>query len=73
MSQSGLQIDLTKNPATRNRIRDHLIAAAFYNQMLYELRLSRLVRITTATSTKITSRLTRSAPLRARATSTHVQ
>ena len=32
-----------KNPATRNRTRDHLIAAAFYSQMLYQLSYSRLV------------------------------
>ena len=31
-----------KNPATRNRTRDHLIAAAFYSQMLYQLSYSRL-------------------------------
>ena len=31
------------NPATRNRTRDHLIAAAFYFQMLYQLSYSRLV------------------------------
>ena len=29
------------NPATRNRTRDHLIAAAFYSQMLYQLSYSR--------------------------------
>ena len=33
-----------KNPATRNRTRDHLIAAAFYSQMLYQLSYSRCVR-----------------------------
>lgn len=33
----------TKNPATRNRTRDHLIAAALYSQMLYQLSYSRLV------------------------------
>ena len=32
----------SKNPATRNRTRDHLIAAAFYSQMLYQLSYSRL-------------------------------
>ena len=32
-----------KNPATRHRTRDHLIAAAFYSQMLYHLSYSRLV------------------------------
>ena len=26
-----------KSPATRNRTRDHLIAAALYSQMLYQL------------------------------------
>ena len=31
-----------KSPATRNRTRDHLIAAAFYSQMLYQLSYSRL-------------------------------
>ena len=31
-----------KCPATRNRTRDHLIAAAFYSQMLYQLSYSRL-------------------------------
>ena len=30
------------NPATRNRTRDHLIAAAFYSQMLYQLSYSRV-------------------------------
>ena len=30
------------NPATRNRTRDHLIAAALYSQMLYQLSYSRL-------------------------------
>jgi hypothetical protein len=34
------------NPATRNRTRDHLIAAAFYSQMLYQLSYSRLVCFT---------------------------
>ena len=29
------------NPATRNRTRDHLIAAALYSQMLYQLSYSR--------------------------------
>ena len=29
------------NPATRNRTRDHLIAAAIYSQMLYQLSYSR--------------------------------
>ena len=33
-----------ENPATRNRTRDHLIAAAFYSQMLYQLSYSRLNR-----------------------------
>ena len=32
-----------KNPATRNRTRDHLIAAALYSQMLYQLSYSRSV------------------------------
>ena len=31
-----------QNPATRNRARDHLIAAGFYSQMLYQLSYSRL-------------------------------
>ena len=30
------------NPATRNRTRDHLIAAGVYSQMLYQLSYSRL-------------------------------
>ena len=30
------------NPATRNRTRDHLIAASIYSQMLYQLSYSRL-------------------------------
>ena len=34
----------TKNPATRNRTRDHLIAAALYSQMLYQLSYSRLAQ-----------------------------
>ena len=33
------------NPATRNRTRDHLIAAALYSQMLYQLSYSRLASI----------------------------
>jgi hypothetical protein len=32
-----------ENPATRNRTRDHLIAAALYSQMLYQLSYSRPV------------------------------
>ncbi len=32
-----------QSPATRNRTRDHLIAANFYSQMLYQLSYSRLV------------------------------
>ena len=32
------------SPATRNRARDHLIAAAVYSQMLYQLSYSRLAR-----------------------------
>ena len=31
-----------KNPATRNRTRDHLIAATLYSQMLYQLSYSRI-------------------------------
>ena len=31
-----------KNPATRNRTRDHLISATLYSQMLYQLSYSRL-------------------------------
>jgi hypothetical protein len=34
-----------KNPATRNRTRDHLIAAAFYSQMLYQLTIAGLLVI----------------------------
>ena len=30
-----------ENPATRNRTRDHLIAAILYSQMLYQLSYSR--------------------------------
>ena len=33
----------SKNPATRNRTRDHLIAAALYSQMLYQLSYNRSV------------------------------
>ena len=32
-----------KCPATRNRTRDHLIAAKFYSQVLYQLSYSRLI------------------------------
>ena len=32
---------LCKSPATRNRTRDHLIAAVIYSQMLYQLSYSR--------------------------------
>ena len=39
-----LKTPILKNPATRNRIRDHLIAAALYSQMLYQLSYSRLVQ-----------------------------
>ena len=31
-----------ENPTTRNRTKDHLIAAALYSQMLYQLSYSRL-------------------------------
>ena len=31
----------SKSPATRNRTRDHLIAAVIYSQMLYQLSYSR--------------------------------
>ena len=34
--------DAAINPATQNRTRDHLIAAEFYSQMLYQLSYSRL-------------------------------
>ena len=37
------QYCMWKSPATRNRTRDHLIAASFYSQMLYQLSYSRLV------------------------------
>ena len=38
-----LQVLASKgNPATRNRTRDHLIAAGVYSQMLYQLSYSRL-------------------------------
>ena len=36
---------LMQNPATRNRTRDHLIAAAIYSQMLYQLSYSRLATV----------------------------
>ena len=35
---------MVQNPATRNRTRDHLIAATLYSQMLYQLSYSRSVR-----------------------------
>ena len=35
---------LFKSPATRNRTRDHLIAATIYSQMLYQLSYSRHVK-----------------------------
>ena len=38
-------IALTPNPAIRNRTRDHLIAAAVYSQMLYQLSYSRPVSV----------------------------
>ena len=38
-SVKGLHV---KNPATRNRTRDHLISATLYSQMLYQLSYSRL-------------------------------
>ena len=34
--------NVVESPATRNRTRDHLIAAANYSQMLYQLSYSRL-------------------------------
>ena len=33
-----------RNPATRTRARDHLIAAGLYSQMLYQLSYSRLAQ-----------------------------
>ena len=39
---------LQQNPATRNRTRDHLIAAAFYSQMLYQLSYSRDAQLSPA-------------------------
>ena len=46
-----LQVLASKgNPATRNRTRDHLIAAWLYSQMLYQLSYSRIGRQLTAWS-----------------------
>ena len=36
-----VQVEGGKSPATRNRTRDHLIAATLYSQMLYQLSYSR--------------------------------
>ena len=41
----ALAMSVSKSPATRNRTRDHLIAAAFYSQMLYQLSYSRLAQV----------------------------
>ena len=35
------KVKQTRHPATRNRTRDHLIAAVVYSQMLYQLSYSR--------------------------------
>ena len=37
----GARGRIIENPAARNRTRDHLIAADFYSQMLYQLSYSR--------------------------------
>ena len=39
---------VSRCPATRNRTRDHLIAASFYSQRLYQLSYSRLARMSRA-------------------------
>lgn len=41
-NNGGHSQGLGESPATRNRTRDHLIAAKFYSQMLYQLSYSRL-------------------------------
>ena len=42
-SSLGPMVGKRTSPATRNRTRDHLIAASLYSQMLYQLSYSRLV------------------------------
>ena len=42
-SNLGPMVGKRTSPATRNRTRDHLIAASLYSQMLYQLSYSRLV------------------------------
>jgi hypothetical protein len=44
-SDTAMHANSEKCPATRNRTRDHLIAANVYSQMLYQLSYSRLVII----------------------------
>ena len=39
---NSIKVLHVKNPATRNRTRDHLISATLYSQMLYQLSYSRL-------------------------------
>ena len=39
---NSMKVLHAKNPATRNRTRDHLISATLYSQMLYQLSYSRL-------------------------------
>jgi hypothetical protein len=41
-SRGLLAFFLSQNPANRNRTSDHLMAAAIYSQMLYQLSYSRL-------------------------------
>ena len=47
-----------KHPATRNRTRDHLIAASDYSQMLYQLSYSRHADFTSHTIGKACSLIT---------------
>ena len=41
--ESEIMVRFLETPATRNRTRDHLIAAAIYSQMLCQLSYSRIV------------------------------
>ena len=50
-------------PATRNRTRDHLIAAAIYSQMLYQLSYSRLVYLGISFAKFTSTKLERVDPL----------
>ena len=59
--QSSVEVLHVKNPATRNRTRDHLITARIYSQMLYQLSYSRLERRNTDIDAQVRERSHQSA------------